>query len=150
MSISKWLLSIWYVFTGRSGPVAPTEPLARYLVHSDWFNKGGGYVKRAAFMPRLNPKTSALEASVYRILSLSEAKIWQIGLAKVANPAGKRLYGRAELAAQTVKDLDLKIDPDDIPRHHANIVGWPDEKPKQQSLAQHLAKAAALRLRPSS
>lgn len=48
------------------------------------------------------------------------------------------------MAVQQVVDVGLQVVPDNTPRRHANITGWPTEKSKKMSLAQELAAAASL------
>jgi hypothetical protein len=49
--------------------------------------------------------------------------------------------------AGDVRKSGLDITPDDIPRYHAAIVGWPDEKEKQIAFAQELAALSILVIR---
>jgi hypothetical protein len=46
-----------------------------------------------------------------------------------------------------VAEVGLKIDADDIPPHHANIVGWPNDASEVKLKALMLADKALLRLK---
>jgi hypothetical protein len=93
------------------------------------------------------PNPNTLSASVFRVRDLSEEQIWNIGEDHVAEPRGKVLYGRADLNVNDVTSQGLKLDPDNNPPRHANIVGWPPEKDRQLLLAQELAHASFLTIR---
>jgi hypothetical protein len=81
--------------------------------------------------------------SVFRIAGLVDSEIWRIGLEKVARIRNLPLLGRLELNAAVVYDQQLTFNPDaDRSSRHAEIVGWPPEKEKQQSIAQTLAAEA--------
>lgn len=112
-------------------------------MHKDWLRKSDSSVTFHAFMPHKRA------LSVFRIWGLSEQEVWEIGR-DIADPQGKTLYGRGEVTAQTVTSAGLSIDPDNVPEDHANIVGWPDDKPKQKLRAMQLAKVAALTLYPGT
>lgn len=96
-------------------------------------------VKSSAFMPR-NGSTS-----VFRVGGLAEESIRE--LAVLALPQ-KPPHGRAEFAAAIPVALGLILDPDDRPRYHVNITGWPsdDHKDQQKLLALQLANASTLKL----
>lgn len=86
--------------------------------------------------------------SVFRIDNLPEPEIWKIGLKRVVSkmPQARNLYGRADNQALNILENNLQIDPDNKPRRHANITGWPELKEEQKSIAQELAAKASLRL----
>ncbi len=79
---------------------------------------------------------------------MSEAEVWRLGEHHVSGPTEKTLHGRAEVLASQVETAGLRLNPDNVPERHADIVGWPQAKDEQLSLAQELAEVAALRLRP--
>ena len=97
-------------------------------------------------MPPLN-----LKLSVFRIGNLSEPEIWKIGIKKVINKMNKptNLHGRADIQALNILGNNLQIEPDNTPPRHANIIGWPELKEEQKSMAQELAAKASLRLHTS-
>jgi hypothetical protein len=118
--------------------VAPTELLARFILSSGWFRPSDKTVKGDAFMPPQN-----LRLSVTRHLGLQEADLWDIGksVASQRQPPAN-LHGRADIAAADVIAQSLTVEPTPTPRNHANILGWPTEKPGQKIIALKLASAA--------
>jgi len=58
----------------------------------------------------------------------------------------RNLYGRGDIQALNILENNLQIDPDNKPRRHANIIGWPELKEERKSIAQELAAKASLRL----
>lgn len=84
---------------------------------------------------------------MFRISSLSDNEIWEIGDSEVSQKRGSPLLGRADISAFHVFDKKLKVIPDNNPPLHANIVGWPEEKSKQKLIAMELAESAQLYLR---
>lgn len=81
--------------------------------------------------------------SVFRIKGLTENKIWKIGN-NVAKRISKNLYGKGDVNVSDVRSLDLQIAPTPSPPRHADIIGWPEEKSEQKSIAQQLASQATL------
>ena len=121
--------------------VSPEESLGRYLPEDTYFSRSRGAVKPKAFMP-----TRDLILSVFRIHGLKLKEIWEIGQREVidAMPQSKVLYGIANIEVYKVQEKDLIVDPDNKPLRHANILGWPEEKGRQHSIAQELAAEARL------
>jgi hypothetical protein len=119
------------------------ETLARFITSKSGYSRGKNVVKPQAFMPPLD-----LRLSVFRINNLSEPEIWQIGLKKIIDKMKipRNLHGRADIKALNILENGLKINPDDTPPRHANIIGWPELKEEQKSIAQELAAKASLRL----
>ena len=118
--------------------VAPTELLARFILFSGWFRPGDKTVKADAFMPPQN-----LRLSVTRHMGLQESELWDLGHAVAAQrqpPAN--LHGRADIAGADVTARSLRVEPTTTPRNHANILGWPAEKPSQKMIALQLASSA--------
>lgn len=93
-------------------------------------------------MPAPNGKTS-----VFRISSLSENEIWEIGSREVAQKRGIPLLGRADISAFHIMDNNLKLILDNNPPRHANITGWSSEKSEQKLIAMELAENAQLHLK---
>lgn len=94
-------------------------------------------VKRKEFMPSGTP----LAVSIFRISDLDEDAIWAIGRESIVD---RTVYGRGDLSAGVVYDVELAFDVDDVPPRHANIVGWQGEKPDWMALALRLEEAARL------
>lgn len=120
--------------------VAADEQLARFVLFSNWL-RSDATVRPQAFMPHPH-----VDLSVTRHQLLSEYEIWAIGQG-IANARGKTLYGRADIRASDVlrQSLDVKSAPVQNNPSHANIVGWPEQKPAQKIIALQLAAAAKYR-----
>jgi hypothetical protein len=122
------------------------ETIARYITSKRWYSRKKNIVKPQAFMP---PPDHRL--SVFRIDNLSESEIWEIGFKKVIskmNPP-RNLHGRADILALNILENNLQIEPGNTPPRHADIVGWPELKEEQKSIAQELAAKASLSLHTS-
>ncbi len=116
-------------------PIADDELLARFVLFSNWI-RHDQTVRPDAFIPHPYPNLS-----VTRHREISEFDLWQIGK-DVASKRRLNLYGRADIQAITVKTQSLRIEPTAEPKNHANINGWPADKPKQKIIAQEIAAAA--------
>ena len=121
--------------------VNPTESLGRYLTQKNHFSRRDNAVRTLAFMP---PPDSRL--SVFRIDGLKLEEVWEIGQRKVINkmPEPRTLYGMADIKVSKVLELELRVEPNQLPSRHANICGWSEDKSKQKSIAQQLAAEANL------
>ena len=122
--------------------IKPEENLARYIFHKNHFSTLQERVKYVVFMPATSGETS-----VFRISSLLENEIWEIGNREVAQVLGLSLLGRADISAFHILAQNLKLIPDNTPPRHANIVGWPSEKSAQKLIAMELAENAQLHLK---
>ena len=125
-------------------PINNNESLSRYILNSNQFSRLKNIVKPSAFMPAPN-----LQLSVFRIKGLDQDAIWELGEKEVVSKIIpiKTLYGMAKILSLSVKATGLRIDPDDTPPRHANIIGWPQEKDKQKMIAIELASKASLILK---
>lgn len=121
----------------------PREVLSRFIFSRSHFNLGQGRVKPGAFLPSRD-----LETSVFRTVELGQEEIRRIG-DMVGELSGRSLKAWAEVLAGVVFDLGLGVRPDNVPERHAAIIGWPEQKDEQISLAQQLAEVAGLHLPPS-
>ena len=124
------------------GFVDPTEMLSRYVLDKSQYRISDCSVKFTAFMP---PDDLCL--SVFRTSGLSESDVWLIGKT-VGTERNKTLHGRAEIVTLDVTKNNLDVNPDNNPPHHANVVGWPQEKLRQRLIAQILASRAVFKLPP--
>lgn len=118
--------------------VAADETLARYILQRSHIRSSDQSVKPDAFIP--HPYT---DLSVMRHLLASESELWGVGQ-RVAEVRGKTLYGRADFSTAACVDLRLNVQAaplNDNP-NHANVRGWPAEKPLQKIIAQQIAAAA--------
>lgn len=110
--------------------VSPSEWLSRYILHSSHIRRNQT-VKPDSFIPHPYP-----DLSVTRNLELSDKAIWDSGK-RVAAVTDKVLYGRAENKADDYTSQHLKVLSDPTPDNpnHANVTGWPGEKPAQKMVA---------------
>jgi len=90
---------------------------------------------------------SSLLLSVFVTDGLSTTEIHEHG-ERHAPRQGEPPKAYGVIAAQAVLHQKLRIDRDDNPPLHANVIGWPNEKSERKSIAQHLAAAASLHIRP--
>jgi hypothetical protein len=116
-------------------PVSGDEWMARFILFSHWIRKSDRSVRPDAFIPHLS------SLSVIRHIDLSEVELWQIGQ-EIADKRPATLYGRADLQAISVIKKSLRIVPTPEPKNHANITGWPADKPSQKIIAQEIAAEA--------
>ena len=120
---------------------SPAEPLSRFIFSRKHFSPEYKRVKADAFLP----EPTALETSVFRLLGLDAAQIQGIASA-VAHASGRQFKARGDVLAGTVFTVGLAVRPDNTPERHASIVGWPNDKGQQLSLAQRIAAAATLHI----
>ena len=119
-------------------PVLSHEQLARFILASNWIRKADQTIKPDAFIPHPYP-----DLSVTRHSNLSEEALWRVGQGIAAvRPA--TLYGRADICAYAVRrqSLDVVSQPVANNPNHANVTGWPADKPAQKIIAQELAAKA--------
>jgi len=121
----------------------PDEMLCRFILSRSHFGRSPSRVKGDAFLPTSKPPH---ETSVFRIAGLKEHLVWRIG-ETVAQTSQRGLHARGDVLAKAVFAVDLDIRPDNKPKRHAAIVGWPEQKDRQILLAQRIAAAAQLRER---
>lgn len=130
----------------ESGPMAATpvgasEMLAHYLFRKE-LRQEDNTVKTEAVMPFPHESLSAT-----RHQGLTDEEVWESGTV-VANKQGRTLMGRADF-----KRLDLPkwLDalPEEPPRNHVEIVGWPSERSAQMAQALLLAGACVGRRLPA-
>lgn len=116
-------------------PVTDDELLARFVLFSSWI-RNDKTIRPDAFIPYPYPNLS-----VSRHIGLSESELWQLGQS-VADKRALHLYGRGDVRARAVKTHTLRIEPTPEPKNHANITGWPADKPGQKMIAQEIAAVA--------
>jgi len=77
---------------------------------------------------------------------MKEADIWW--LADDVVMPDKPIQARADLTAATIRNSGLEVEPEPTPHPaHADIVGWPQEKPEQMETAKELATLSQLVVR---
>lgn len=124
--------------------VTADELLARFIYQSSHIRPSDRTVKPNAFLPPAN-----LLCSVTRHLQATEDELWSVGH-DGARQREATLYGRADLLTGvcTRNGLPVLKAPVQGNPNHANVTGWPSDKPAQKIIAQELAAAAALVLPP--
>lgn len=115
-------------------PVAADEPLSRFVLHRSHFRQDQT-LKADPFIPHPHA-----DLSVTRHLDLDDNALWDIA-ENVARQTEKTLYGRAENNADTYQGHQLAVVAAPVPgnRNHANVTGWPSEKPAQKIIALQIA-----------
>lgn len=118
-------------------PIEGSEKITRFITASKWF-RSDQTVRLDAFIP-----APGSDVSVTRNKNLSATQLWQIGqnIADGRHPTRATLYGRAETRVEKVRREKLDVEAKPVPENlnHAEIVGWPMDKPSQKNLAQQLA-----------
>lgn len=122
---------------------APHEITSRYLRQSGHYTPSTDRVKWQAFRPTLDDH----KTSVFRVQGLTQCEIWHLGDEDIAGQLGHEILALAELSVEQIMDINLRVEPDEPPPRHANIIGWPAAKNEWMSRAQELAAVATLRLR---
>ena len=126
-------------------PVADDEWLARYVVRRNHV-RPDGTIKADPFIPY-----KWVELSVTRHLGLDDGEVWAAGEG-VSAELGEPLIGRADAKARTYVQRGLRVVA--MPLHHnpnhADVVGWPADKPGQKEIALLIAREATFRPKPPS
>lgn len=93
--------------------------------------------------PKLFEPNRHLALSVFHAGGIGCLEILDLGMAVTAShPTARRLHGWAEIGEDAVPSTGLRVDYDDSPPRHANIVGWPGDRGARKGLAIALANAA--------
>jgi hypothetical protein len=118
--------------------VQQEETLARFIMFNRYIRKEGGRVHEDAFMP---PRDGAL--SVTRHNALLDGQLWDVGLA-IGALNSQTLYGRADVTAAIYRSVKLDVKAVPVPGndHHAEVTGWPSDKPARKRLALLVAAQA--------
>ena len=126
--------------------VSPDEVTTHFILARDHFSQAKNIVHAGAFMP---PKDKRL--SIYRTRCCTEEKIWWLGDWYVSRKRRDRkvVLARGDLEVVEFEKLKLAISPDENPHpRHANVRGWPEDKPAQKMKAVELANKAKLFVKP--
>jgi hypothetical protein len=121
----------------------PTETVARYIFDRNHFAPDKARVKPKAFEPAAVDRLT----SVFRIVGLTDAQIWDLGVQHVESVRGRASLARADIAISKIVNLGLQVQASEPPPRHANIAGWSNEKDANMSIAQQLAAEARLVVR---
>jgi hypothetical protein len=127
-------------------PVEDGEWLARMILTEKHVRKEARTAKPEAFLPYKH-----VELSVIRHRELNEDELWEIGR-EVAVKREKPLIGRGDFSARDARAQNLDAVPaegPELPRNHADIVGWPEDKPAQMLRAVEIAAASTFVAAPS-
>ena len=118
--------------------VGAGEKLARYILFSKHI-RADRTIKPDAFIP--HPRA---DLSVTRHLMAADDELWLVGHA-VAREIERSLYGRGDIQAVSCNRRSLSVVAAPIPNNpnHANIIGWPPDKPGQKNIAQEIAAESA-------
>ena len=118
-------------------PVDDAELLARFIVDGAHV-RADGTVKPLLFVPY-----KWVELSVNRHRDATEDETWTVGR-QVAGNRQRSLIGRVDILTSDcrISPLDVKAVPLDGNPNHADIVGFPADKPDQMSLGVKIAAAA--------
>lgn len=129
-------------------PVSDEEWLARYILRKDHVRQDGT-VKPDPFIPHPHA-----DLSLTRHLGLDEREIWSTGT-KVAEQVaeklrGATLQGRADAQARLYRQRGLLVEAVPVKENanHANVNGWPPDKPSQKEIALLIARGVACKPRP--
>ena len=124
--------------------LTPSDTIARYIFNKAHFAASTGRVKYPAFLPPDG------ETSVFRITSLTEEEIWDIGQHYVAEVSGRTLRARGDLFVSDVFTVGLHVELETATHHlHANVIGWPTQKGQRILIAKKLEGKAQLVVNPS-
>ena len=116
--------------------VRASGSLARFALES-------GRLTASVVKPKLFEPNRARELSVFHVDGLDGVGITLIGNDVVArHSTAKRLHGWGEFNEVAVCEAGLRIDRDDNPPRHANIVDWPKDAEKRKQCQQILASRA--------
>ena len=123
--------------------VGPSDTIARYIFDKKHYAASIERVKYPAFLPPNG------EVSVFRVTSLAEEKIWDIGLRYVAEVSGRKLRARGDLFVSDVFAVRLNVKSEKATHPlHANIGGWPPHKGQRILIAKKLEGKARLVVKP--
>ena len=125
--------------------IALGEVVTRYILSSSGYSVANLRVKPRA----LEPSPADRCTSVFRIQSLQENDIWDMGLREVIGTRPQRLHARADIPVSEILELKLTIRPHEPPLRHALIDGWANEKHTAMATAQELAARVSLKMNPS-
>ncbi len=124
--------------------VPPDEKLTRFISSKSGFSIQKKTVSYRAFIPQ---KKSPQDISVYRISTLIENEVWEIGREYVQGE--NEIKARADFLAQIVYENNLIVIADtQVHELHANIMPLPINKEDRDEILRELALASELVLIP--
>jgi hypothetical protein len=114
----------------------PSTPLTRYIFSARHFSKAKNRTKANAFLPPSDHKLSVQDIS-----NLEISQIWKIGH-NVGLASGRSLKARADFLTATVLANGLRVEIDEPPLGHRNIVGWSELEAESERESMDLLKAS--------
>ena len=124
--------------------VADDESLARFIFRSKDV-RVDSTLKPDPFIPYPHP-----DLSVTRHIGLQEGEIWE-KVEIIARQRSLPLIGRGDIATVQFRKHQLTVSAAPVPgnAYHANVTGWPLEKPAQKHLAQEIGAVARFLATPN-
>jgi hypothetical protein len=118
--------------------VTADEVLARFVVQSSHIRRSNHSIRPDAFIPHPYP-----DLSVTRHHLAVESELWSVG-EQVAATSGKTLFGRGDFQSSVchAQRLVVRAAPVAGNPNHANVSGWPSDKPAQKIIAMEIAATA--------
>ncbi len=125
--------------------VPPYEKLTRFISSKSGFSIQNKTVSYRSFIP---PKRNPQELSVYRISTLTENKVWEIGKEYVQGE--NEIKARADFLAQVVYENNLIVIADaQVHELHVNIMPLPINREDRDEILRELALASELVATPT-
>ena len=137
-------------------PVENGERLARMILDEKHLKRANDFVtpKAEAFLPYKH-----VELSVIRHRGFMEGELWEVGRdvsakREASDQFGRKfpLLGRGDFLARDARTQNLDVIPvegPELPRNHADVIGWPKDKPAQMLCALKIAAASVFVAAPS-
>jgi len=139
-------------------PVDDNERLARMILTVKHVRKDA-WTGKLTLTPLAFLPFSRVELSVIRHRAITETEFWAIGqeisaMREAGDQFGRKLplVGRGDFLASDAREHKLDVKPVEglgLPRNHADVVGWPPDKPAQLLRAAQIAAAATFVKVPS-
>lgn len=125
--------------------VSPDEKLTRFISSKSGFSVAKRVVSYRAFIP---PRKNPQELSVYRISTLTEDEVWEIGKEYVQGE--NEIKARADFLAEVVYENNLQVIADtQVHELHANISPLPMDREDRDEILRELALTSELVISPS-
>lgn len=124
-----------------------SEEITRFIFSRKQYSIENKIVKTTAFYPP--PTNDPNNISVFRIKSLSENSIWELGYREVALKRRKDIKVRGDMIVGELRKEDVNIEPytKDMHIRHANII-LPSDELRAKTIASKIATLAILKINP--
>lgn len=135
-----------YMGPSQSSSISDGERLSRLIHHHSDFTASTGHVDYRLFLPPAKG-TFSQELSVARSEGLTEEEAWELADEMRIGAIGRADFLAGNVAVPGAADSQLRVVPDEPPRRHAIVIGWPpvEERERRKQAAQQLR----LRIRPT-